>query len=44
MLQPGSVVKVCDKTSIVLGRCIKVLGPRQQKIAKIGDLILISVI
>ena len=43
MIQLGSVVKVTDKTGVVVGRCIKVLGSRKNKIAFLGDIILISV-
>jgi ribosomal protein L14 len=43
MIQQGSIVKVVDKTSIVLGQCIKVLGHRKKRIAYMGDVILISV-
>lgn len=43
MIQLGSIVKVTDKSGVVLGQCIKVLGPRKRKFAGIGDLVLISV-
>jgi ribosomal protein L14 len=43
MIQMGTILKVTDKTSIVLVQCIKVLKSYKKKIAKIGDLILVSV-
>ncbi len=43
MIQVGSVVKVCDKTGVVLGTCIKVLGDSKKRIASIGDVIIIAV-
>lgn len=43
MLQLTSFVKVCDRTGIVFGQCLKVLGPRKRRISALGDVILISV-
>jgi ribosomal protein L14 len=43
MIQLGTIVKVSDKTSVVLGQCIKVLGQKKKGIAFIGDVILVSV-
>lgn len=43
MIQSGSVVKVCDKTGIVLAQCIKVLGPIKKRVACIGDVIIVAV-
>jgi large subunit ribosomal protein L14 len=43
MIQPGSVVKVCDKTGIILAQCIKVLGPIKKRVAYIGDVIIVAV-
>jgi large subunit ribosomal protein L14 len=43
MIQVGSIVKVVDKTGVVLVQCIKVFGPAKKKIAFIGDIILVSV-
>jgi large subunit ribosomal protein L14 len=43
MIQLGTIVKVTDKTGVVLGQCIKVLGNSCKNIANFGDLILISV-
>lgn len=43
MIQLGSLLKVCDKTGVVLVRCIKVFGHYNKKIANIGDVVLVSV-
>jgi len=43
MIQVGTLLKVCDKTGVVLVKCIKVLGDVKKKIAFIGDLVLVSV-
>jgi len=43
MIQLGTVVKVCDKTGVVLGICIKVLGHARKRIALLGDVIVIAV-
>jgi len=43
MVQLGSILKVSDKTSIVLVQCVKVLKSYKKKIAKTGDVILVSV-
>lgn len=43
MIQAGSLLKVCDKTGVVLVKCIKVLGTRKSRIAYMGDIILVSV-
>jgi large subunit ribosomal protein L14 len=43
MIQLGTLLKVADKTGVVLGQCIKVLGNGCKRIASIGDMILISV-
>ena len=43
MIQLGTVVKVCDKTGVVLGVCIKVLGHARKRIALLGDVIVIAV-
>jgi large subunit ribosomal protein L14 len=43
MIQDGTIVKVCDKTGVVLGICIKVLGHAKKRIAILGDVIIISV-
>jgi len=43
MVQLGSILKVTDKTCVVLVQCIKVLGISTKKIAFLGDVILVSV-
>lgn len=43
MIQLRSVLKVADKTGVVLGMCIKVIGAAKKKIACLGELFLISV-
>lgn len=43
MIQTGTILKVCDKTGVMLVQCIKVLGPFQKKIACIGDVIIVTV-
>jgi len=43
MIQVGSILKVCDKTGVVLVQCIKVFGFAKRRIASIGDVILVSV-
>lgn len=43
MIQLGTIVKVCDKTGVVLGFCIKVLGHARKRIALLGDVVVISV-
>jgi len=43
MIQVGTIVKVTDKTGVVLAQCIKVLGGAKKRIAFIGDVILVSV-
>jgi ribosomal protein L14 len=43
MVQLGSILRVTDKTCVVLVQCIKVLGISTKKIAFLGDVILVSV-
>jgi large subunit ribosomal protein L14 len=43
MVQLGTILKVTDKTGVSLVQCIKVFGSSKKKIAKIGDVILVSV-
>lgn len=43
MIQLGTVVKVCDKTGVVLSQCIKVLGHSKKMISPLGHVVLISV-
>jgi large subunit ribosomal protein L14 len=39
----GTILKVSDKTSVVLVQCIKVLKSYKNRIAKLGDVVLVSV-
>jgi large subunit ribosomal protein L14 len=43
MIQAGTVLKVCDKTGVVLVQCVKVFGSAKRRVALIGDVILVSV-
>jgi len=44
MVQLNSILKVTDKTCVVLVQCIKILGvSSKKKIAFLGDVILVSV-
>jgi large subunit ribosomal protein L14 len=43
MIQAGTVLKITDKTSIVLVTCIKVFGNAKKRIARLGDVVLVSV-
>jgi len=43
MIQSGTIVKVCDKTGVVLGTCVKVLGNSRKRIASLGDIVVIAV-
>jgi len=44
MIQVGTVLKVSDKTGVVLVRCIKVFGNIKSRIAYLGDVVLVSVL
>lgn len=43
MIQSGSILKVVDKTGVVLVRCVKVFGSSKKRIAYVGDMVLVSV-
>jgi ribosomal protein L14 len=43
MIQVCSLVKVVDKTGVVLGICIKVLGSAKKRIAFLGEAFILSV-
>ena len=43
MVQQGTILKVTDRTGVVLVQCIKVLGSSKKGIAYLGDIILVSV-
>src|SRR5271170_3932760 len=44
MVQVGSILKVTDKTGVMFVQCIKVLGAAKDRIAYLGDMIIVSVI
>lgn len=43
MIQLGTLLRITDRTGVVLAQCIKVLNVRKYRIANIGDIFLISV-
>jgi large subunit ribosomal protein L14 len=43
MIQSGTILRVTDKTGVVLVQCIKVFGPYKKKIAYLGDIVLVTV-
>lgn len=43
MIQVGTILKVTDKTGVVLVQCIKVLGNSKKRIALLGDVVLVAV-
>jgi large subunit ribosomal protein L14 len=43
MIQVGTLLKVTDKTGVNLVKCIKVLGSSKNRIANLGDLVLVSI-
>lgn len=43
MIQAGTMLKVCDKTGVILVQCIKVLGFAKRRIACLGDVVIVSV-
>jgi large subunit ribosomal protein L14 len=43
MIQVSSILKVVDKTGVTFVKCIKVLNNSKNRIAKIGDVIIVSV-
>src|ERR1700743_3037493 len=43
MIQVGTILKVRDKSGVNLVKCIKVLNTSKNRIAKLGDTILVSV-
>ena len=43
MVQAGTMLKVTDKTGVILVQCIKVFGPIRKRIAYLGDVVLVSV-
>jgi large subunit ribosomal protein L14 len=43
MIQQQSILKVCDNSGAKTVKCIKVLGGFNRKIAKLGDIIVVSI-
>jgi len=43
MVQAGTMLKVTDKTAVILVECLRVFGPIRKRIAYIGDVVLVSV-
>ena len=43
MIQPQSIVKICDNSGAKIGRVFKVLGSSKKRYARIGDLVVLSV-
>lgn len=43
MIIPGTILRVSDKTGVVLVKCIKILGTGRKSAAHVGDTILVSV-
>ena len=43
MIQLGTIIKVADKTGVVLAQCIKVFSHSKDRIAYMGEVILVSV-
>ncbi len=43
MIQPRSIVKICDNTGAKIGRIFKVLGSSKKRYARIGEKVVLSV-
>lgn len=43
MIQPQSIVKICDNSGGTIGRVFKVLGSSKKRYARIGELVVLSV-
>ncbi len=43
MIQPRSIVKICDNSGARIGRIFKVLGGSRRRYARIGDRVVLSV-
>ena len=43
MIQLNTMLNICDKTSVVLGICIKIIGRRKYKLGITGRMIIISI-
>lgn len=44
MIQPQTIVKIADNTGAKIGRIFKVLGSSRKRYARIGDVVMLSVI
>lgn len=43
MIQPRSIVEIADNSGAKIGRVFKVLGSSKKRVAKIGDIVVLSV-
>lgn len=43
MIQPGTILNICDKTGVMLVKCLKIFGSSKCKYASLGDVVLVSV-
>lgn len=43
MIQPETILKVCDNSGGKVVKCIKILGGFKKKYAKMGDIIVVSI-
>jgi large subunit ribosomal protein L14 len=43
MIQLGTILRITDRTGVVIAQCIKILNVSKYRVAKIGDIFLISV-
>jgi len=43
MVQPQSIVNICDNSGAKIGRVFKVLGSSKKRYAEIGDILVLSV-
>lgn len=43
MIQPRSIVNICDNSGAKIGRVFKVLGSSKKRYAEVGDIVVLSV-
>ena len=43
MIQPRSIVEIADNSGAKIGRIFKVLGSSKKRVAKLGDIVVLSV-
>lgn len=43
MIQPQSIVTICDNSGATIGRIFKVLGSSKKRYARIGEMVVLSV-